>query len=82
MDANSDSSDPRAVFCAFLRRAAAGEVTVEDWNRHALSRYADPQIEAARRRLVQGGLDIGQCSARPVPAGLEQLAAELLGELV
>ena len=68
-------------FQAFLQQLAAADVSVEQWNRCALGRYQDPHVEQGRRRLVQAALMIGQCSARPQPDRLREVAQSLLDEL-
>lgn len=77
----TETSLPPREFLDFLRRIVAGHVDVEDWNRHVIGKYSDDALESARLRLSQDAMSIGQCSARPIPDGIDQLAAELLAEL-
>ncbi|MEQ1906821.1 MAG: hypothetical protein ABL888_21745 [Pirellulaceae bacterium] len=71
----------RPDFCKFLQRLVATEVDIDDWNRFAIRPSRDSAIEAARRRLIAFALNVGQCSAKPTPEGIEKLAATLLDEL-
>ena len=70
-----------AEFREFLARVAAGRVTAEDWNQHAVTRYADAAVEKARRELVRAALLCGQCSMEPVQGDLSGVAEGLLAEL-
>ncbi len=68
-------------FCDFLHRLVASDVNIDDWNRFAVRPTNNPELEPARRRLISFALNVGQCSAKPTPAGIEKLAAALLEEL-
>ena len=80
MEAGNDAV-ARQNFCAFLARVARGQVEVEDWNRHAITRYPDPELEAARAALVRASLIQGQCTYRTVAPDLLPIAQELLVQL-
>lgn len=71
----------RVAFRAFLERIIAGKLTVPDWNAHIITRYADAELEMARKQLAQHAVLCGQCSVQPSSAGLDDLAQTLLQEL-
>ncbi len=77
----STSELSRDEFCKFLSQILDGSMRVEDWNRCALKKSPDAEVEAARRRLVEFSLECRQCSARPIPTGIEAFASELLEQL-
>jgi hypothetical protein len=75
------SVNSRSDFIAFLMRIDDGTMSVDDWNRFALGRYEDAEVEAARKRLVRQSLSCSQCSGHPIPAGIESLVRDLIAEL-
>lgn len=75
------SVNSRSDFIAFLMRIDDGTMSVDDWNRFALGRYEDSEVEAARKRLVRQSLSCSQCSGHPIPDGIEPLVRNLIVEL-
>lgn len=71
----------RDEFRSFLSSVSACQVSVEEWNRFAIQRYVDPLLESMRQRLTNEVLARGQCSARTIPAGMNDVVAELIEEL-
>jgi hypothetical protein len=71
----------RAEFCQFLGRVTEGKVSPADWNQHAVTRYDELEVEAARKELVRAAILGGQCSANPVQGDLGVIAERLLSEL-
>jgi len=78
---NTDQSAIRKEFCQFLADLSQGDCRIDLWNQQVIRRYADAELEAARRQLSTAAMSIGQCSAIPFPPKLQQLAAEILAEL-
>lgn len=76
----SDSTS-QCDFRAFLVRVSHGKVSASDWNRHAVTHYADAQLERVRRELVRSAILCGQCSVEPVQGDLAAVAERLLAEL-
>ncbi len=72
----------RADFADFLLRVSERAVTVAEWNRFAVTHYADEATEAARRELVRECIELSQCSACVVPFGLEAIALTLREQLL
>lgn len=72
----------RQDFADFLARVTTGKVKVEDWNRFAVTHYADSVLEELRRELVRECLERSQCSACVVPPGLELVADDLRERLL
>ena len=78
----SSAEQMRAEFADFLSRVAERAVSVQDWNRFAVTHYSDDSTEAARRELVRTCIELSQCSTCVVPPGLEVVAQELRERLL